>query len=111
MFNGVTFFGIVHQSGGCGVELLGALDLLQSRGVPVRCITHYKDRVAYGDRSKYLKERGVDVVGYYPGVFETCKVLISCGEGACFNYIRDYSDRPLWMVYNGGMSWAADDEG
>jgi glycosyltransferase involved in cell wall biosynthesis len=110
MFNGVTFYGVIHQSGGCGLELLGALDLLQSKGVSVRCIVPIGDRVAFGDRADYLKSRGVEVLNYSPGVFSQSKVLMSFGEDRCFEYMREYSDRPSWVVWSGCMSWAIDRE-
>lgn len=110
MYTGVTFSGIVHQSGGCGLELLGALDLLQSRGVPVRCIVPTGDSVAFGDRATYLKSRGVDVVEYFPGVYSGSKVVVSFGEKWTFDYIRDHSDCPRWLVWSGCMSWATDQE-
>jgi hypothetical protein len=110
MFNGVTFFGIVHQSGGCGPELLGALDLLQSKGVAVRCFVPIGDPVASGDRAEYLKARGVEVLNYSPGVFSTSQVLMSFGEHLCFDYMRKFSDRSPWMVWSSCMSWAIDRE-
>lgn len=108
MFNGVTFFGVVHQSGGCGPELLGALDLLQSHGVAVRCVVPIGDPVSHGDRAKYLNSRGIEVLNYIPGLFSQSKVVMSFGEHRCFDYIRSHSDRPTWMVWSSCMSWAVD---
>lgn len=110
MFNGVSFFGIIHQSGGCGPELLGALDLLQSKGVPVRCIVPIGDPVVRGDRSKYLHARGIEVFEYRPGLFSESRVLMSFGENLCFDYMRAYSDRSPWVVWSSCMSWAIDRE-
>jgi hypothetical protein len=110
MFNGVSFFGIIHQSGGCGPELLGAIDLLQSRGVPVRCILPTGDPTVHGDRAKYLASRGVEVLEYTPGLFASCSLLMSFGEKQCFDYMRDNSDRPEYVVWSNCMSWAVDRE-
>lgn len=110
MFNGVTFSGIVHQSGGCGPELLGALDLLQLKKVPVRCVVPINDKVAHGDRAKYLTNRGVEVLEYYPGVYSESQLVVSFCEKWTFDYIEKYSDRPAWMVFTGGMSWVSPKE-
>jgi glycosyltransferase involved in cell wall biosynthesis len=110
MFKGISFFGIIHQSGGCGPELLGALDLLQSKGVPVRCIVPIGDPVVRGDRSKYLNSRGVEVIEYRPGLFSESRVLMSFGEHLCFNYMKTHSDRSPWVVWSSCMSWAIDRE-
>ena len=106
MFNGVSFFGVIHQSGGCGPELLGALDLLQSKKVPVRCILPTGDSTVHGDRAKYLSTRGVDVIEYRPGLFSESPILMTFGEHRCFEYIREHSDRSPWFIWSSCMSWA-----
>lgn len=100
----INFFGIIHQSGGCGPELLGAIELLRSREIPVRCIVPEGDSVARGSRADYLRSLGCSVVNYRPGIFEKCKVLLSFGEDKMFDYMREYSDRPKWVVWSSCMS-------
>jgi glycosyltransferase involved in cell wall biosynthesis len=106
----ISFFGIIHQSGGCGAELLGAIHLLRRKGVKVRCITPIDDPVAHGSRAKWLRSLGVTVVNYRPGMFERCPVLVSFGEDVCFDYMREYADRPKHMVWTSGMSFGVDVE-
>lgn len=106
----ISFFGIIHQSGGCGAELLGAIHLLRKKGVKVRCIVPIDDPVAHGSRAKWLRSLGVTVVNYRPGMFEKCPVLVSFGEDVCFNYMREYADRPKHMVWTSGMSFPVDIE-
>ena len=106
----ISFFGIIHQSGGCGAELLGAIHLLRRHGVKVRCIVPIDDPVAHGSRAKWLRSLGVTVVNYRPGMFERCPVLVSFGEDVCFDYMREYGDRPKHMVWTSGMSWGVDVE-
>ena len=90
----INFFGIIHQSGGCGPELLGAIELLRSKGVPVRCIVPEEDPIVRSERADFLRSLGCTVVNYRPGMFEKCKILMSFGEDKCFDYMREYSDRP-----------------
>lgn len=106
----ISFFGIIHQSGGCGAELLGAIHLLRRKGVKVRCIVPMDDPVAHGSRAKWLRSLGVTVVNYRPGMFERCPVLVSFGEDVCFDYMREYADRPKHMVWTSGMSFGVDVE-
>lgn len=106
----INFFGIIHQSGGCGPELLGAIELLRSKGVPVRCIVPEGDNVARGDRADFLRSIGCSVVNYRPGLFEKCKVLVSFGEDRMFDYMREHSDRPKWVVWSSCMSHVIDAE-
>ena len=110
MFTGISFFGVIHQSGGCGPELLGALDLLQSKGIEVRCILPKGDKTVTGDRARYLFSRGIEVLEYIPGLFSQCSVLMSFGEDLCFEYMREHSDRPKRMVWSSCMLWAVDRE-
>lgn len=110
MLKGVSFFGVVHQSGGCGPELLGALDLLQSKNIEVRCILPTGDKTVHGDRAQYLRSRGVEVLEYSPGLYSKCETLMSFGEHLCFDYMRKNSDRPKRMIWSSCMSWAIDRE-
>ena len=100
----INFFGIIHQSGGCGPELLGAIELLRSKGVPVRCIVPEGDAVSRGDRADFLRSLGCSVVNYRPGLFDKCKVLVSFGEDKMFDYMREHSDRPAWVVWSSCMA-------
>jgi hypothetical protein len=104
----VSFFGIVHQSGGCGPELLGAINLLRRLNVPVRCIAERWDIEANSGAARWLVERGVHVVEYRPGMFEKCPLLVSFGEDKCFDYMRAHSDRPQWMMWSGCMADATE---
>lgn len=106
----INFFGIIHQSGGCGPELLGAIELLRSKNVPVRCIVPEDDPIVRSDRADYLRGLGCTIVNYRPGIFEKCKVLMSFGEDEMFNYMRRYSDRPQWVVWSSCMSFVVDVE-
>lgn len=106
----INFFGIIHQSGGCGPELLGAIELLRSRLVPVRCIVPEDDPIVRSDRADYLRRIGCTIVNYRPGIFEKCNVLMSFGEDMMFDYMREYSDRPKWVVWSSCMSYVVDAE-
>lgn len=106
----INFFGIIHQSGGCGPELLGAIELLRSRNVPVRCIVPEEDPIVRSDRADFLRGLGCTVVNYRPGLFEKCNVLMSFGEDQMFDYMREYSDRPKWVVWSSCMSYVVDVE-
>jgi glycosyltransferase involved in cell wall biosynthesis len=106
----ISFFGIIHQSGGCGPELLGAIGALQKLGCPVRCIVPIGDPITASDRADYLRGLGVVVTNYRPGMFEQCPVLVSFGEGKCFEYMREYSDRPKYMMWSGCMSYETDED-
>lgn len=106
----ISFFGIIHQAGGCGPEILGAIELLRSKNVPVRCIVPMNDPIVESDRANYLRGLGVQVINYRPGIFEQCKILMSFGEDMCFDYMRLYSDRPKWMIWSSCMSHVIDRE-
>jgi glycosyltransferase involved in cell wall biosynthesis len=106
----ITFFGIIHQSGGCGAELLGAIHLLRRQGVRVRCIVPHDDPVARSANADWLRRLGVTVVNYRAGMFERCPVLVTFGEDVCFDYIREYDDRPQRLVWTSGMSHPVDCE-
>lgn len=106
----ISFFGIVHQCGGSGTELLGALDILQGLGVPVRCIVPPGDPILHSERAEWLRGRGVPVIDYRPGLFEKCEVLCSFGEAACLDLIYQYSDRPKYFMWSGCMGWACDND-
>jgi glycosyltransferase involved in cell wall biosynthesis len=106
----INFFGIIHQSGGCGPELLGAIELLRSRNVPVRCIVPEDDPIVRSDRADFLRKLGCTVVNYRPGLFEKCNILMSFGEHKMFDYMREYSDRPKWVVWSSCMSHVVDVE-
>lgn len=104
----INFFGTIHLSGGCGPELLGALNLLHHKGVPTRCIVPEGDSIVDSRRSDFLRKRGTEVVAYRPGMFEKCEVLVSFGEEHCFDLMRRYADRPKYVAWTGGMSYALD---
>jgi len=106
----ISFFGIIHQAGGCGPELLGAIELLKSKNVPVRCIVPMGDPIVDSGRANFLRQLGVPVVHYRPGMFEECKILMTFGEDKCFDYMRQYSDRPKWMIWSSCMSHLIDAE-
>jgi len=112
-FNGVTFYGIIHQSGGCGPELSGAIDLLLSKKIPVRCLLPKQapgEVSQFQDRIDFLKTKGVEAVPYTAGDFSTCKVLMTFGEHKCFDYMREHSDRPKYMVWSSCMSWSVSED-
>lgn len=106
----VNFFGVIHQSGGCGPELLGALDLLARKGKSARCILPTGDFTVHGDRAQYLMSRGVHVEEYRPGMFSQCPVLMSFGEGKCFEYMCSYGDKPPRMVWSSCMANSVGEE-
>lgn len=110
----INFFGIVHQCGGCGTEILGAIELLRSRKVPVRMIVPPGDPIIdHGNpAADYLRDKlGVTLVQYTPGMFKECQVLMSFGEGVrLFPLIRENNDRPGYFVYSDCMHYATDDE-
>jgi glycosyltransferase involved in cell wall biosynthesis len=43
-------------------------------------------------------------------MFERCPVLVSFGEDQCFQYMREWEDRPKRMVWTSGMSHIVDVE-
>lgn len=85
---------------------MGALDLLQSKKVPVRCIVPTNDPVANGSRAGYLRNRGIEVLEYSPGLYSKSGLVVSFGEKWTLDYIQENSDKPDWLVYSGCMSWA-----
>lgn len=108
----ISFFGTVHQSGGCGPEALGAIELLTSFGVPVRCILPPGDPILEpgNPATDWLRrKRLVELVEYQPGMFAKQKVLVSFGEGLAFQLMREHSDRPPWVVFTSGMVFPVDD--
>ncbi len=109
----INFFGIVHQCGGCGTEALGAIELLRSRNVPVRMIVPPDDPIIDegNTAADYLRQLGVDLVQYQPGMLKECKVIVSFGEGQrMFKLVRENDDRPQFIVYSDCMYCATDDE-
>jgi glycosyltransferase involved in cell wall biosynthesis len=106
----ISFFGIIHQAGGCGPELLGAIELLRSKSVPVRCIVPAGDPIVNSERADFLRNMGVAVVSYRPGMFQECKILMTFGEDKCFDYMRQFSDRPKWMIWSSCMGHVVDCE-
>ena len=106
----INFFGIIHQSGGGGPELLGAIELLRSKNVAVRCIVPEKDPITKGRRASYLRSIGCAVVNYRAGMFKKCAILMTLSEDKCFEYMMKYDDRPKWMVWSSCMSFVIDKE-
>lgn len=109
----ISFFGTVHHCGGCGTEALGAVELLRSRGVPVRMIVPTDDPVADEGNppADYLRSIGVEVACYQPGMFrDSCPVLMSFGEQTAIDYIRRHDDRPRYLVYSDCMGHVTDNE-
>ena len=106
----INFFGLVHQAGGCGTEALGAVELLRSHKIAVRMICPSVEDLK-NDCVDYLKRIGVKVEAYQPGLFKSCNVLVSFGEGEeMFNLIRKTKDRPRYLVYSDCMGWVSDNE-
>lgn len=108
----ISFFGIVHGCGGCGTEALGAIELLRSKSVPVRCIVPTGDPcINEGNaNADYLRSLGVELRTYEPGLFSQCPILMSFGEHKLFEYIKENDDRPGWVVYSDCMYYVTDNE-
>ena len=106
----INFFGMVHQCGGCGPELLGAVELLRTREIPVRCIVPIDDPIVNSPAADYLRQIGCLVANYEPGMFARCEVLMTFGEDVCFEYMRKYSDRPKHVVWSSCMSHVIEKE-
>lgn len=107
----MNIFGIVHQHGGCGTEALGAIELLRSKNVAVRCIVPPSDEIIESLAANYLRSLGVSVVNYTPGMFQTCDILISFAEGRnLFELVEEHKDRPRIVVYSDCMHYASADE-
>jgi len=108
----INFFGIVHACGGCGSEALGAVELLRSKGVSVRMIVPPSDPII--DRGNaaadYLRAIGVELAQYRPGLFNDCGVIVCLGEKKMFDLIREYNDRPRYIVYSDCMGTETDIE-
>jgi glycosyltransferase involved in cell wall biosynthesis len=106
----INFFGIVHLCGGCGTEMLGAIELLRSRDVPVRCILPPGDTIIEpgNPASDYLRTLGVELVHYEPGIFKECGVLMNFGEENAFDLMRNNNDRPAYSVWSSCMHYACD---
>lgn len=111
MGHSINIFGIVHQHGGCGTEALGAIELLRSKGVAVRCIVPEFDEIVESPGADYLRSLGVSVVNYTPGVLKRCDILISFAEGQnLFRLIEEHNDRPRIVIYSDCMHYASDSE-
>lgn len=107
----ISFFGSVHSGGGCGTELLGAIQLLRQKGVAVRLILPIDQTPETTVGGGYLLNIGCEVVSYEPGMFKTCPVLVSFGEGwLLMPLIKEHDDRPKWVVYSDCMQTSTDDE-
>ncbi len=106
----ISFFGGVHSDGGCGTELLGAIELLRLKNVPVRIIVPKESEIS-APFLDYLNALKIDLSFYQPGMFKECKVLVSFAEGwKLFPLIKENNDRPTWVVYSDCMHYASDDE-
>jgi glycosyltransferase involved in cell wall biosynthesis len=108
----VTIFGTVHMCGGGGPEALGAIELLNSFDVPVRCILPPNDPIlAPGNyATDFLRRKKlVELVSYEPGMFSKQDILVSFGEGLAFKLMREHSDRPKWSVFTSCMTYPVDD--
>jgi glycosyltransferase involved in cell wall biosynthesis len=108
----VTIFGTVHQAGGCGPEALGAIELLNRFGIPVRCILPIDDPILEPGNyaTDFLRNRElVELVHYEPGMFSKQNILVSFGEGLAFKYMSDYEDRPKWSLFTSGMTFPVGD--
>jgi glycosyltransferase involved in cell wall biosynthesis len=108
----INFYGIAHFCGGCGTEMFGALELLRSKGVNVRCIVPEDDDIIDPKHhfAAHLLDIGVELVCYKPGMFKECNVLLTIGEEGVFDLMRKYNDRPRYSIFSACMYYATDTE-
>jgi glycosyltransferase involved in cell wall biosynthesis len=107
----IAFFGSVHSDGGCGTELLGAIELLRAKRCDVRLIVPPDQDPASTPAAEYFRNIGCEIDRYSPGMFKSLPVLVSFAEGwKLFPLIKENNDRPAWVVYSDCMHYASDDE-
>lgn len=107
----INFFGIVHLCGGCGTEMLGAIELLRSHDVPVRCIVPENDPIieAGNAAADYLRGLGVELAQYTPGMFKG-QVLMNFGEERAFELMKQHNDHPMYSVWSSCMHYACEED-
>ena len=90
--------------------MLGSIELLRGRDIPVRCIVPENDPIIDEGNAgaDYLRSIGVELVQYQPGMFKECAVLMNFGEDHAFELMRKYGDRPRYSVWSSCMHFVCD---
>jgi glycosyltransferase involved in cell wall biosynthesis len=101
--NLVTIWGYLHHDGGAGTEMLGAVELLRSRNVRVRCVVPAGTDVLdpTEPRRRYFDSLGVETCAWFPGILEGATIFC-LGESSLFDVLKR-SYKPAKVIYGSTM--------